>query len=223
MVFETIQAKLLNLFSDKKMAELRFQKKWSQFQWSDVLGKLKEYWYSYRYMDEIQNILQFDENKKILDVGCGVVSILNLLPGIRYGIDPLLEQYRRLYPLDNDIKWVTGCGENMPFDNSSFDIVFCSNVLDHTDNPALAISEINRVLKSKGMLVLTVDMFTETRKRDHAHPYCLGKGDLERLLDNSFNILFDQMSPINAQVYNFMKHNLVQNDYKERIIVAQQC
>lgn len=46
--------------------------------------------------------------------------------------------------------------ENLPFTRNSFDIIFITEVLEHLLAPRKAISEISRVLKPKGKLVLTV-------------------------------------------------------------------
>ncbi|MFD2033442.1 class I SAM-dependent methyltransferase [Belliella marina] len=38
----------------------------------------------------------------------------------------------------------------IPFENESFDVVFCNHVMEHVDDDTLACSEINRVLKKNG-------------------------------------------------------------------------
>jgi len=42
----------------------------------------------------------------------------------------------------------------LPFKNANFDLVFCWGVIHHTINPSLAISELCRVLKNSGVLVI---------------------------------------------------------------------
>ncbi len=216
-----IKDKLLDLFNDKQRTELRFQKQWHEFSWEDILVKLKDYWYSYRYLDEIEKYVEFNETKRILDVGCGITSVLNIIQGDKYGIDPLIEEYKKLYPLDKSIMWMVGYGEDIPFDDSFFDIVFCSNVLDHSDNPPIVISEIKRVIKNNGKLVLTVDIFRDKKKRDKAHPHSLTEKDVDDLLVSDFQILFKKLSPINAQIYNFMKGKITKIDYREIVVVGE--
>ena len=46
-----------------------------------------------------------------------------------------------------------------PFDGDSFDGVVCSEILEHLFNPQVAISELNRVLKTNGIMILTVPNF----------------------------------------------------------------
>lgn len=46
-----------------------------------------------------------------------------------------------------------------PFDDDSFDGVVCSEILEHLFNPQVAISELNRILKTNGIMILTVPNF----------------------------------------------------------------
>ncbi len=86
----------------------------------------------------------------ILDIGAGDLRYKNLIEGL-------------------NCKYISAefCNEkvdircdahNLPFKNESFDAILCSQVLEHLKNPFLAISEIERVLKIKGKLILTVPM-----------------------------------------------------------------
>lgn len=50
---------------------------------------------------------------------------------------------------------VVGDAHNLPFEDASFEVVVCSEMLEHADNPQKVISEIKRVLKPEGRVVLT--------------------------------------------------------------------
>jgi ubiquinone/menaquinone biosynthesis C-methylase UbiE len=56
---------------------------------------------------------------------------------------------------------------NLGFSNSSFDLVLCSDVLEHIQNDELAFSEIARVLKSGGTLILTVPFLSNRNEGVH--------------------------------------------------------
>ena len=43
----------------------------------------------------------------------------------------------------------------LPFDDESFDFVWCSEVIEHLENPSASLSELLRVTKRGGRLVLT--------------------------------------------------------------------
>jgi SAM-dependent methyltransferase len=46
------------------------------------------------------------------------------------------------------------CGENIPYPDATFDVVFSDNVLEHLAEPAKAFAEIARVLKPDGQFLL---------------------------------------------------------------------
>jgi 2-polyprenyl-6-hydroxyphenyl methylase / 3-demethylubiquinone-9 3-methyltransferase len=50
-----------------------------------------------------------------------------------------------------DIEYIESYGEKLPFDDNSFDIVFCCDVLEHVSDVPKVISEISRVLKKGGL------------------------------------------------------------------------
>lgn len=50
---------------------------------------------------------------------------------------------------------VVGDAHNLPFKDESFEVVVCSEMLEHADDPPKVISEIERVLKPGGLVVLT--------------------------------------------------------------------
>ena len=50
---------------------------------------------------------------------------------------------------------VFGSAEKLPFSPASYDIIFFTGALHHTNNLLVALTEAHRVLKKEGMLVLT--------------------------------------------------------------------
>jgi len=55
--------------------------------------------------------------------------------------------------------WVRGWSDALPFADASFDAVVCKGALDHFDRPELAISEMARVTRTGGRVVLAVANF----------------------------------------------------------------
>ena len=51
---------------------------------------------------------------------------------------------------------VVGSVLELPFPDRSFDVVFCTEVIEHTTDPRLAVAELTRVVAPGGRLVLTV-------------------------------------------------------------------
>jgi ubiquinone/menaquinone biosynthesis C-methylase UbiE len=54
----------------------------------------------------------------------------------------------------------TGSGEDLPFEDNRFDIVFSSHVLEHADNATKMLNEMKRVAKPGGIVIIGVPTAT---------------------------------------------------------------
>ena len=75
-------------------------------------------------------------------------SVLNLLTKFNPEIHILADLYT------SDPRFEKINIEAIPYGNASFDLVIANHILEHVDNPDLALSEINRVLKDDGFAIL---------------------------------------------------------------------
>ena len=126
----------LGMFLTKESFELEAQiKRAREFKNPEFKSKALEYYQRYRYLEEIKKMINFEPATKVLDIGCGIKTVLHFLPGEKYGLDPLAEEYKKIYDYPPDIKVIRGHGENMPFSENTFDVVFCTNALDHAEMP----------------------------------------------------------------------------------------
>jgi 2-polyprenyl-6-hydroxyphenyl methylase / 3-demethylubiquinone-9 3-methyltransferase len=98
------------------------------------------------------------KNKKALDVGCGGGFLSEELSKIGLtvtGVDPSKESIciARKHAINNNlnITYQESYGEKLPFDDSTFDMVFCCDVLEHVNDIRKVASEISRVLKKGGL------------------------------------------------------------------------
>ena len=90
--------------------------------------------------------LKLSKKATLLDVGCGngfFTYHLGKLCNVT-GLD-FSEQMLKINPHP---RLVNGDAKNLPFNNNSFDIVFCSNLLHHLENPEITIREMKRVAKN---------------------------------------------------------------------------
>lgn len=100
------------------------------------------------------------QGKKTLDVGCGgglLAEEFARLGCAVTGIDPSelsLETARR-HARESGLRinYQLGSGERLPFDDNSFDLVYCCDVLEHVQDLERVVSEIARVLKKDGVFL----------------------------------------------------------------------
>jgi len=214
--------RLFSYFWNKYTSELAFQIEWER-KFKDNKSKVLEYWRKYRYLDEINKLCNIKDDTKILDVGSGISTVLHFINGVRYGIDPLADEYKMIYSYPEGINIQKGFAEEIPFPDEYFDVVFCSNVLDHVTNPRKAVDEIHRVLKSSCFFVLTIEIFEEKTRRGSGHPHCLTKRDVHLLLEKKSNIIFEKESPwigTTSYVIGSMKYYRKYHN-KELILISE--
>lgn len=100
---------------------------------------------------------------RLLDVGCGSQPYRRYFGHVIYvGLDIDTPLNRAAAIADYFYS-----GEKFPFDDDSFDAVLCNQVLEHVFNPEQFLSEIHRVLKPGGRLLLTVPFVWD----EHEQPF----------------------------------------------------
>lgn len=119
--------------------------------------------------------------KCLLDLGSGVKPFENLYT--RYsscsiGIDVSFSPHD-LSKID-----VFATGTALPFRGSSFDIVLCSEVMEHIAEPKLLLQEIYRVLNPGGRLILTTPFLVPLHEEPHDF-YRYTKYGLRYLLEDA--------------------------------------
>ncbi len=100
-------------------------------------------------------------DRVVLDLGCGKgrVSRLALERGARetVGVDiseAMLKAASAALPTPT-ARWVRAQGQTLPFDAASFDVVVCALMMGHVEDLETALSEIARVLRPGGVLLLS--------------------------------------------------------------------
>jgi SAM-dependent methyltransferase len=99
-------------------------------------------------------------NPRILDVGCGTGANLKMLAacGQAEGVDisPQAVSFCRERGLDS-VK--LGALEHLPYENELFDVVTALDVIEHLDDDVAGLSEIRRVLRPGGAVLVFVPAF----------------------------------------------------------------
>jgi SAM-dependent methyltransferase len=124
-----------------------------------------------RYLRNIQNLAVETPlaGKTLLEIGSGfgisLALMLKYFSVDAYGIEPASEGFESSNSCAREImasngldpsRVIDAVGERIPFPDASFDIVYSNNVLEHTQKPALVLSEALRVLKPGGRLFIEV-------------------------------------------------------------------
>lgn len=100
------------------------------------------------------------ENLKILSIGCGTgedLSVINEI-GNHYVLDIEKEALKSVSDNQCVGKILCDC-TSISIKDKSFDVVLALDVLEHIENDSMATSEIYRVLKPDGLIVVTVPAF----------------------------------------------------------------
>lgn len=140
----------------------------------------------YRFLEKI--VTGLSGVKKILDIGVGTGVFYSVFPDKEkydlYGIDivsdflPVLES-RNIHSEIADIN-----KDTMSYLNGTFDLVICSSLLEHSLNPKHVITELMRVLKPGGFLVLETPNAMSVRARWN---YLRGRNPFWPLIDNLYS------------------------------------
>jgi SAM-dependent methyltransferase len=99
-----------------------------------------------RWLQEQAAELRAGEPVRILDVGCGVK------PYFPWFADAASE-YVGVDVVENPVAELLGPVEALPVEDASFDVVICTQVLEHCDDPAQAVRELRRVTRPGGRVL----------------------------------------------------------------------
>lgn len=136
--------------------------------------------------------LRPDSGGKVLELGCGPGKYIPILVALGYevtAVDPIeYPSWAKLRLLSKATLKSQVYAEKLPFSDASFDHVVCLGTLLYVDSPDEALSEILRVLKPGGSLVLRTvnlnNLYTlRTGKRlDPASKHLFSMSELLNLL-----------------------------------------
>ncbi|MEB3219733.1 MAG: methyltransferase domain-containing protein [Nostocales cyanobacterium 94392] len=169
--------------------------------------------YDLRWRSYINNTLTFlynweqiDSQSYVLDVACGTGEFERLLldknPTQKIiGVDiseKMLNIARTKYRTYSNVDFHQTSVNSLPFANHTFDVAACGNAFHYFEQPLIALSEIKRVLKPNGKLVI-LDWSKDflicricdwiLQIFDPAHQQCYTQAELHQLLISAeFNI-----------------------------------
>lgn len=138
------------------------------------------------------DLLEPGQGKKALDVGCrdGFWSKKLESKGYQVMAMDIEPHYAKGLRVD--------ANQKLPFAESEFDLIWCSEVIEHLNNPAFTIAEFKRVLKPGGALVMTTPNqkfwlfrlieilgISMQRLQNETHTYLFSYSDIRKLVGKS--------------------------------------
>jgi ubiquinone/menaquinone biosynthesis C-methylase UbiE len=120
----------------------------------------QRYWHNRRFQ-EVKKIIEKDKPLNLLDIGCHsgkfTYEISKKLVHTKItGIDISNDAIKYAIKTYKNISFVVSDAQDISFKNSSFDYVTCLEVMEHVMSPKKVITEIKRVLKKSGMVIILV-------------------------------------------------------------------
>src|SRR3989344_838306 len=101
--------------------------------------------YAYR-LKKIAELAKGNEN--VLDIGFSLLPNPYLKNAV--GVDIVIPRKKP----ENYKKIIKASIYKLPFKNNSVDCIVLSGVMEHLENPLLALKEVNRILKENGLLLM---------------------------------------------------------------------
>lgn len=98
------------------------------------------------------------QNVKILDIGCGSGRIGKKIAEKGYnvvGLDFSSEAIKKALEIGIHAKWCN-LDEGIPEEDNFFDVVWAGDIIEHVFDPINLLKEVNRVLKSDGIAIMTI-------------------------------------------------------------------
>ena len=160
---------------------------WKKF--SDDVGGTWFYWHTVSHhiqlLKEYKKLFSkyIHKDSKILDLGAGRLFYRNILKKYSNNYESI--DFDKTHP---DLDFI-GTTSNTKLKSNSFDVIFCSQVLEHVPDSFESFKEIKRILKPNGIAIISVPflMFLHNEPYDYFRytKYSLNKFSE----DNGFKIL----------------------------------
>lgn len=123
---------------------------------------------------------------KMVDIGCGDKPYAEMAS--RYVAEHIGVDHSDTLHNKSNIDLV-GSAYQIPADDCAFDCALCTDVLEHLEEPSLAVEEAFRVLKQGGYAIYTVPLFWHLHEEPHDF-YRFTKYGLKYLFEkNGFDIV----------------------------------
>jgi SAM-dependent methyltransferase len=148
---------------------------------ADYLGSERLSFY-----EEVADVCATLGPREVVDVGCGSGHLLRALgdrtPDARFvGVDFSKNAIRRARGLLPEARWLVGDVYATPLGEQRFDLVLCTEVLEHLERPRDALDALARLCTRDGRVIITVPDGELDDWEGHVNFW--SEGDLATLLE----------------------------------------
>lgn len=190
-----------NHISKKRLREIWTQVPPDYYDQGIKKNILQKLWHTQK-LAQVLTLLPKD-TKKILDIGCSSAILTAEVAKARpksqiTGLDSYnaaIDFARKKYP---HISFVVADAHHLPFPDQSFNLVICTETLEHVTDPTRVLDEMRRILTKNGRAIISMDsgsflfkiiwyFWTKTRGRvwQNAHLHEFNARILEDLIRQS--------------------------------------
>ena len=150
-----------------------------------------------------------------IDVGCGSTPYKTLFRNHKYtGIDIERKGFGQAQKLVDKFY----DGRKIPFDNELFDGALCTQVLGVCDDEKLLMSEINRVIKKDGYLVVSTPFIYREVEKPYDFRRFTSYGIEKLLIANNFQIINNIKILSALETIGMLLSNYISNHTKPMIL-----
>lgn len=169
-----------------------------------IAGRYDQRWKLYveGTLVRLKNLMMLTGSERVLDVACGTgeleIKLLGDNPGQEIvGIDisdKMLEVAGNKLRTFSGVRFVRSLASQLPFADGSFDVVVTANAYHYFNNPGRAASEMTRVVRPGGRVVimdwcrdyLACRVFDVALSRvDKSHKECFSLSECRRLMEGA--------------------------------------
>lgn len=157
---------------------------------------------------------------KCIDVGAGVAPYEDMISSrvSEYIVADYSDTRASMFALASS-QFVEADVLNLPFEDGSADSVIFTQVLEHVSNPNLALDEITRILKSDGILVISVPFIYQAHAQPHDYWRFSEHGIKKLLQDRGYEIkLFHYQGYLGTTIMSIINGFLWELSSKNRYI-----
>ncbi len=108
-----------------------------------------------------KKIISMVGESPVIDVGCGSSPMLSLIKAdLKLGIDISLSKIEFIQAIDKTSAYSTYDGGTLPIPDGYFNTVICSEVIEHHPKPSFLMSELTRICRKDGVIIIATPDFS---------------------------------------------------------------